>query len=162
MVLSPLQLRKYYVEEFYCKANDRFSKERQIETADLKVSFESAVSEHDPLKRKIRLFIEQDVEKDGNTPYSFKVVMVAFFEIDKDFFRTQGAEKTEQLANVNGPALLYSAARELLVLFSGRGPYQEMDLTILLPSITFINFERMEEIPKLEHSQKGKKQRKNT
>lgn len=147
MTLSPLQLKRYYVEEFACKANPDFKKKAEINTKGFQVYFESGVNEKDNLKRRIRLTITQDISPDGNEPYSFKVVMVAFFEIIKEFFDKQGAEKVEQLVNANGPALLYSAARELLALISSRGPYTDKELDVFLPSITFINFKPMKRPP---------------
>lgn len=140
MTLSPLQLRRYYIEDFACKANPDFRKKAEINTKGFQVYFESGVNDKDPLKRRIRLTISQDISADGNEPFAFKVVMVAFFEVVKEFFDNQGADKVEQLVNANGPALLYSAARELLAMISSRGPYSEKELDVFLPSITFINF----------------------
>jgi preprotein translocase subunit SecB len=67
---------------------------------------------------------------EGDFPYSFKLVYVGFFRVVKDF----PADRIEQMVRVNGPALLYSAAREALVYLSGRGRRP----AIMLPSITFI------------------------
>jgi preprotein translocase subunit SecB len=61
----------------------------------------------------------------------------------KEFFESHEPEKTEQLVTVNGPALLYSAARELLALISGRGPFPDANMHVLLPSITFLQFKPM-------------------
>lgn len=139
MSLSPLQLLKYFVEEFSCRVNPDFRKDTEIDPKGFQVVFETG-DDKDPLKHRIRLTIQQDITKEGNEPFGFKVVMVGFFEVMKDFFERQGQEKTDQLVNVNGPALLYSAGRELLALISGRGPYPDKSLDILLPSITFLHF----------------------
>lgn len=142
MTLSPLQLHRYFAEEVFCKANSDFDRDKETRIKDFQVFFETG-EDKNPLLRRIRLTVEQKLSKDGNEPFAFKIVMVGFFEVMKEFFESQGSEKTDQLVNVNGPALLYSAARELLALVSGRGPYTEENLNVLLPSITFLNFKPM-------------------
>ncbi|HPT47859.1 MAG TPA: hypothetical protein PLM07_18425 [Candidatus Rifleibacterium sp.] len=145
MTLSPLQLHRYFAEEVFCKANPDFDKDKEVGIKDFQVFFETG-EDKNPLLRRIRLTVEQNLSKDGNEPFAFKIVMVGFFEVMKEFFESQGSEKTEQLVNVNGPALLYSAARELLALVSGRGPYTDENLNVLLPSITFLNFKPMKPV----------------
>jgi preprotein translocase subunit SecB len=139
MTLSPLQLRRYFVEEIYCKANSNFEKNQETAMKNFHVSFETS-EDSNPFLRSIKLTVEQKPTKDGNEPYHFKVVLVGLFEIMSYFFESHGPEKTEQLINVNGPAILYSSARELLALISARGPYTEYKQDILLPSISFMNF----------------------
>lgn len=147
MTLSPLQLHRYFVEEVFCKANPDFDRDKESRIKDFQVFFETG-EDKSPLLRRIRLTVEQNLTKDGNEPFAFKIVMVGFFEVVKAYFESQGSEKAEQLVNVNGPALLYSAARELLALVSGRGPYADENLNVLLPSITFLNFKQMKPVGK--------------
>lgn len=142
MTLSPLQLHRYFAEEVFCKANPDFDRDKETRIKDFQVFFETG-EDKNPLSRRIRLTVEQKPSKDGNEPFAFKIVMVGFFEVMKEFFESQGAEKSEQLVNVNGPALLYSSARELLSIISGRGPYTDENMNVLLPSITFLNFKPM-------------------
>ena len=156
MTLSPLQLHRYYAEEIFCKANPDFDKDKEVKIKDFQVLFEAG-EDKNPLLRRIRLTIEQNLSKDGNEPFAFKIVMVGFFEVMKEFFESQGTEKTEQLVNVNGPALLYSAARELLALVSGRGPYVDGNMNVLLPSITFLNFKLMKPVKEPKQTKAKKK-----
>lgn len=142
MSLSPLRIHQYFVEEISCRANPGFKKNTDINSKSFQVCFETG-DEKDPRKQRIRLTISQEITEDGNEPFAFKVVLVGFFEVVKEFFDSQGAEKTQQLINVNGPALLYSAGRELLAMISGRGPYPDKSLDIHLPSITFLDFKPM-------------------
>lgn len=155
MTLSPLQLHRYFVEEVFCKANPDFDRDKESRIKDFQVFFETG-EDKSPLLRRIRLTVEQNLTKDGNEPFAFKIVMVGFFEVVKAYFESQGSEKAEQLVNVNGPALLYSAARELLALVSGRGPYADENLNVLLPSITFLNFKQIKPVGKAKV--KGKNQ----
>lgn len=157
MTLSPLQLQRYYLEEFACKANPDFNEKGEGKPENFQVYFESGVNDKNSLQRRIRLTIEQKLGKDGKEPYSFKVVMVAFFEVAKKFFDEKGAEEVDKIVNANGPALLYSAARELLALISGRGPHTNKDLDVFLPSITFINFKPMKCPPEEEKPKEPKK-----
>ncbi|OQB49605.1 MAG: hypothetical protein BWY02_01291 [bacterium ADurb.Bin157] len=156
MTLSPLQLHRYFAEEVYCKANSDFDRDKDVKIKDFQVFFETG-EDKNPLFRRIRLTVEQNISKDGNEPFAFKVVMVGFFEVLKEFFESQGPEKTEQLVNVNGPALLYSAARELLAIVSGRGPYNDENLNVLLPSITFLNFKAMKPVKEAKQVKAKKK-----
>ena len=156
MTLSPLQLHRYYAEEIFCKANPDFDKDKEVKIKDFQVLFEAG-EDKNPLLRRIRLTIEQNLSKDGNEPFAFKIVMVGLFEVMKEFFESQGTEKTEQLVNVNGPALLYSAARELLALVSGRGPYVDGNMNVLLPSITFLNFKLMKPVKEPKQTKAKKK-----
>ncbi len=147
MTLSPLQLHRYFVEEINCKANPDFDKDKDVKVKDFQVFFETA-EDKNPLLRRIRLTITQNLSKDGNEPFAFKIVMVGFFEVMKEFFESHGPEKTEQLVTVNGPALLYSAARELLAIVSGRGPFSDVNMQVLLPSKTFLQFKPMKQSSK--------------
>lgn len=145
MSLSPLQLHRYFIEEFFCKANPDFKKGSKIGMDAFQVFFETG-DEEDPRMRRIRLTVSLDITKGGNEPFAFKVVLVGFFEVVKEFFEGQGPEAANKLVNVNGPALLYSAARELLALVSGRGPYPDKSVDVLLPSITFLDFQPMQRV----------------
>ncbi len=68
----------------------------------------------------------------GNgVPYSGCVSAVGHYTVRSE----QAEEATLNLVNVNGPALLYSSIRELVVTLTGRGPHP----SFLLPSVTFID-----------------------
>jgi hypothetical protein len=51
---------------------------------------------------------------------------------------------------------LYSAARELLALISGRGPFPDANMHVLLPSITFLQFKPMKQKKEKPAKQKKK------
>jgi len=76
------------------------------------------------------LVVRSKEEKAANYPYNFELIYVGFFKVIEEF----PPERIEQMVRVNAPALLYSAAREMLVYLTGRGRMPG----ILLPSITFI------------------------
>lgn len=136
---SPLQLESYYVTELhFAEQNQGASKEEAALTpADLKVEVASVEHQENSLKRIYQLIIELNDEAKKKLPYTFRVVLVGFFEISSHY----PSEHAEVMVNANAPALLYSAARELLTLVSGRS----FSAPVLLPSVTFIQpVERVE------------------
>jgi len=104
--------------------------ESALTPADLNVEVGSTAHEENSLKRIYQLTIELTDEAQKKLPYTFRVVLVGFFEISKHY----PSEQAEDMGNANAPALLYSAARELLTLISGRS----FSASVLLPSVTFI------------------------
>lgn len=129
---SPLQLESYYVTELRFAEQDHglSAEESALTPADLNVEVGSAAHEENSLKRIYQLTIELTDEAQRKLPFTFRVVLVGFFEISKHY----PSEQAEAMVNANAPALLYSAARELLTLISGRSFYA----SVLLPSVTFI------------------------
>jgi preprotein translocase subunit SecB len=129
---SPLQLESYYVTELHFAEQGHGASEEEsaLTPADLQVEVGSATHEENSLKRIYQLTIELTDEAQKRLPYTFRVVLVGFFEISKHY----PSEHAEVMVNANAPALLYSAARELLTLISGRS----FSAPVLLPSVTFI------------------------
>ena len=97
---------------------------------DIEVNADTQMRNGDPLSWRSEITVKSKDEKEGAYPYTFSVVYVGFFRVVKEF----PSELAEQLARTNGPALLYSAAREALMYLTGRGRFP----AILLPSITFL------------------------
>jgi preprotein translocase subunit SecB len=56
--------------------------------------------------------------------------MVGFMHV----LETYPSDKIDLLVAVNGPALLYSSAREIIASITGRGPFP----AIVLPSVNFL------------------------
>jgi preprotein translocase subunit SecB len=68
--------------------------------------------------------------KKSDLPYSLEVGFVGYFRL-ADSIPDEHADK---LVRVNGPALLYSAAREVVLTLTSRSPGP----SFLLPSVTFL------------------------
>lgn len=66
-----------------------------------------------------------------DAPYTGEICAVGEYAVGSE----QSEEAASNLVNVNGPSVLYSSIRELVLTLSGRGPYP----SLLLPSITFID-----------------------
>lgn len=140
-VQPQMLLHTYFVEEFNCKANPEFDIKKDISPKGFKVSLEGSQSK-DSLHRNVRLFIEQAPDKEGNFPFLFKVVMTALFDVNKEFIEAVGGEeKAAKIVAQNASELLYPAARELLMLISAHGPYVDKRMNIMLPPISFSQFE---------------------
>lgn len=129
---SPLQLERYYLKEIFFKINKdpNISEEEfyKLRPPQLEISGVPSQVGRD----KHRWACELSVSGDGsseNTPYNFRIVLVGEFKIAKDY----PDDRIELLAKVNGPSILYSTARELLVTTLRRGPFPP----ILLPVVTF-------------------------
>lgn len=148
---SPLQLDSYHVTELHFAEQDHgaFEEESAVTPADLHVEIGSAAHEENSLKRIYQLTIELTDEARKKLPYRFRIVLVGFFEISKYY----PSEQAEVMVNANAPALLYSAARELLILISGRGFYAP----VLLPSVTFVHSVEKAETPTEKSSKSSSK-----
>jgi preprotein translocase subunit SecB len=130
MVPSPLHLEKYFFTKIHVDAC-----QNSCEKAG-KGLFTTQVTcmKHKGADRKwmVQLELQQVKDKDDGCPeYSFRVEVVGFYEVSKDY----PTEKAEMLVRANGPALLYSASRELIASLTGRGPFASVNL----PTVTFID-----------------------
>jgi preprotein translocase subunit SecB len=144
--LSPLQLEGYYIEEIAISAMPHVLESTGLELwgnfhpsikeLDRTTPFaffadvDNAYKEDEPRRRRIKLTVESQNDESPNLPYKFRIVLVGYFEVDE----TYPADKVELLIGVNGPSLLYSAAREALATATGRGPFP----AIVLPSVSFM------------------------
>lgn len=80
----------------------------------------------------------------GELPYEFLVKMVGLFEVVESF----PDEQVERLVRFNGPAVLYSSAREIVGFLSASGPHRRL----VLPSVTFVEQDPKPELPSLHPS----------
>ena len=134
MQLSPLQLEGYFLKGLRFSLNDRLesmpSRSTAYDNIGIKVNAEATTRDNDPLKWRCELTVESNEDPKLNRPYTFCITFVGFFHVVKGY----PSERVELLARTNAPALLFSAAREALVLLTSRGPYP----AIVLPSVTFL------------------------
>lgn len=80
---------------------------------------------------KVALKINCTPKEDNVCAYTAAVELVGFFEIDKDWDES----KIEDIVAANAPAILYSSARELILLITGRGPFPPL----ALPAASFVD-----------------------
>jgi len=72
----------------------------------------------------------EPVDKNAGS-YVVSMELIGFFEVDNEL----SEDRIGDVVAANAPAILYSAARELILLITGRGPFPPL----ALPSATFID-----------------------
>lgn len=97
--------------------------------ATLTTKVNTAKSNEDDRQYRVGLQISCSQGEGDFVPYSIEAELVGFFEVDANIPQ----EKIGDIVSVNAPAVLYSAARELVLLVTGRGPFPPF----LLPCSTF-------------------------
>jgi Preprotein translocase subunit SecB len=144
---SPLTLEGYYLRELSVEMNPKFEKGQNLAAwlgfhyhpdesyePDL-ITYEAngaiAIKKDDPLRRIYELKITSDRSPRKKFPYFFEIAVEGYFRIAEDY----PAEKVELLFHANAPALLYAAAREILAVVTGRGPFP----AVILPSVSFLD-----------------------
>jgi len=130
MIPSPLHLEKYFFTKIHVDACPNGCEK----TGKGLFSTHVTCMKHKDAVRKwmVQLEIQQVKDKDDGCPeYSFRLEVVGFYEVREDY----PTEKAEMLVRANGPALLYSATRELIATLTGRGPFAAVNL----PTVTFFD-----------------------
>jgi preprotein translocase subunit SecB len=145
MKLSGIRIEAYYVKEVSFSVRPDIESEvlfaltpglhmqptTRIETKDLTVNTTINYGRHneDPSRYRVELIVDSANDPALKYPYTFHVVVVGFFNI------LPGVPEDQSVAliAVNAPGLLYSAAREFLLITTGRGPCPG----VLLPSVSF-------------------------
>jgi preprotein translocase subunit SecB len=134
MQISPLRLEDYLLKRLrfglVSPLNDKLDPGVIYDPLDVDINAETHNRDDNPRLWRSELVVRSKEEKEGIYPYTFEIVYVGFFRVIEEF----PADRVEQMVRSNGPALLYSAAREALMYLTGRGRLP----AVLLPSITFI------------------------
>lgn len=144
MKTSNLQLDNYFVSSFSFAMNDGFEKgktENNLSPSfNVKCDYENVGRKK--YQRKCKVQIELTEGTKDSFPYRFNIALYGLFTIN----RTLTSEDSETLFRVNAPALLYSAAREIVFSMTNHTEHQGF----LLPSVTFID-----EVKSVEKEAKG-------
>lgn len=156
MKRSPLLLKNYFVTELAIKANPVAEGEPLLSEgeATTQTKVETAQRADDKRQWRVALKINSTPAEKNSCSYTATVDLLGFFEVDKSF----PEEKIGDIVSSNAPALLYSAARELILLVTGRGPFPPLSL----PCSTFIDEtpsakKRAEESKKAQELEESKK-----
>jgi preprotein translocase subunit SecB len=133
--MSPLQLDRYFLKGLYFQLKDGYDRGRvspdHFAPPQLEIGVVAAEQnpEH-PLKWRFEVSLELPDLPNSDFPYQVETTLVGYFTMSDDC----PPEHAEQLARVNGPAVLYSCAREIIAAVTGRSPYPKL----LIPTVTFI------------------------
>lgn len=133
MKTSNLHLDNYFVKAFSFSADENFDQAKTNENSSpsfkVKCSYENiARKKH---QRRCDVEIELAEISANSFPYVFSISLYGIFTINKQL----EADMSEKLFRVNAPAILYSAAREIIFNMTSHTPHQ----AFLLPSVTFID-----------------------
>lgn len=132
MNLAPIQLTDYFVHSLNVEALPSYDAGQPAELDIAALTVEAKCFQSDdqaPRNFGIDLVIKQTALEAKNLPYSYELHMIGFIEVmpnvpEKDI---------QRIAEINGPTMLFGAAREILRAATGRGPYGP----VLIPSTTF-------------------------
>jgi preprotein translocase subunit SecB len=130
---SPLKVKNYFVTGLSVKANP-IVEGTQVPlsgAANVITKVEAAQRADNKRDWKVALQLNCEPAEKNVGSYVVSMELIGFFEVDNDF----AEDRIGDVVAANAPAILYSAARELILLITGRGPFPPLSL----PSATFID-----------------------
>lgn len=132
MAGPPLQLEESYFDTVHLDVVPEYSPDAEGRPRQhgVQIHLNLATLDDNPGMWRVALDLT-DKDVDGETPrYHFRLRMIGFF-------RWTGGEQTEQdvaqIVAVNGASILYSSAREYLLMLTSRTPWGQ----ITLPTMSF-------------------------
>jgi len=144
---SNLLLENYFTTEINCKANFNYdaSKGHCLDIDQLTIESNILAGKKKSDGWQVTLTVFHQPTETSNSPYAFRVVIVGFFNVDKNYPKT----KAEWLVKTNASSVLYSIARESLRKAMQDGPWA----SVLLPTVSFYTGETKAELKALESKQ---------
>lgn len=135
MQASKLQLEQYFVDEASFRLKEAAmsrldGKLPVLESSDMEIEIHLGEHKDEPLKSFCQLDVKLKQDVSRRFPYTFKIVMVGFFELSGECT----AQERDVLMTNSAPSMLYTAAREYLLTMTGRTRY----FPIQLPTVLFI------------------------
>lgn len=129
---TPLRLERYFFTKINMESNPDFKASdapasNPLET-EVGVNVELLKHVENPVFQ-LTLTLDHFLAKEAHLPYKIALQIVGIFAINPEPMPTN----LERLITVNGASILYSAARELVLLLTGRGPWSPLQL----PTINF-------------------------
>jgi preprotein translocase subunit SecB len=131
---SPLQLKTYFLTELTVKAipvDPAATTPPTPGTMSFSTKVHHAQNKTKPRDWRVGLRISCQPDGKGHGPYLVDMELLGFFEVAPSVKE----ELIKPLVMANAPALLYGAARELVLLVTGRAPYGPF----MLPAATFVD-----------------------
>ncbi len=124
------QLERYFLTKLSVEANDKFVLQEMPETQEVELRFNLGLGENkdDPTKFQIVVGIDDLKAKKGELPYRIALEVVGQFLVDKDYKPEYKPADIRKIVQINGGSMLYSAARELVLTITGRGPWPALQL----------------------------------
>lgn len=133
MKLAPLQVEHYFVKSFRFDLRTGFDTRETLDEGitlpDFNVTANVLQDKDDTRRCRCELIVELPDDPSDKFPYKFAITLIGIFRVHPGYPEDQ----VELLLKVNAPSILYSAAREVILGFSGRGGFPP----VLLPSVSF-------------------------
>jgi preprotein translocase subunit SecB len=132
MRAAQISLVEYFVLDFQFKANEAFDPEKAasvIQVEDLDVKEDAKAKSENRRSWEVTLRIGLEPRPDRNFQGSFAIRLTGQIEVDQSV----KDENIERLVQINGTAVVFSVAREIVRAVTSRGPFRP----ILLPTVTF-------------------------
>ena len=152
MKLSPIQLLDYHVTSISVEACASFKRDKpmDLDPADLSVSAQTKLlDDGDEPRWAVSLALRHEPTEGKNVPYRLSIDMVGLV--------TAVAKKADDAINhaveVNGPSMLFGAAREILRDATARGPHGP----IIIPSASFFTAPPSVALPAIEQKAPARK-----
>ena len=128
---SPLKIIFYGIESFSFQSNKKIKENRRgaqsAENITTDVKYMTAADNEN--LHKIEMKISVDSKGKEHPPYRLSLFIWGVFEIDESFAK----ESADFLVQINGPSILYGAAREYIFASTAHGRFGPY----LLPSVSF-------------------------
>ena len=126
MQLSPLRLEKLFFTKLHIDANV------DVDVSDNGGSIDTQVESHfQPDNLRLWMVVLRLRYGSDESHYLIDLEVIGFFDVHPEY----PEKKAKTLVNVNGPALLYGSAREMVSNLTARGPHERLDL----PTVSFID-----------------------
>ena len=126
----PLQLENHFFTKVVVEANPAYKpKDEENQLVEIHTQVELAPHKDNPRKWRVILTVGTDLD-DGKIPYKIELKVVGFFKVAPEV----DEEKMPYLVHANGAAILYSSAREFLLMITCRGPWEGF----YLPTTNFL------------------------
>ena len=128
---APLQLERYVFTKLEIEANPDYVPQEISSDNPIKLRLDIGLGEHqeDSTKYQVSIGIDELRAEKGVLPYRIALQVVGQFSVHQNF----KPEDLKKIVQVNGASMLYSAARELVLLVTSRGPWSAFQL----PTISF-------------------------
>ena len=139
MQLSTLILKQYFITNISIKSSvpaattqDELLKLLAGSHSNISTKLETAKNEQNNRLWKVVIVITVRPSEDAKfCPYVIDAELLGFFEVHPSVEESA----IQDLVTCNGPAILFGAARELILFITSRGPMPPL----MLPSVTFID-----------------------
>lgn len=132
MKLSPIQLLDYHVTSLSVEACASFNRDKPMDLnpADLEAGATSKLlNDGDQPRWAVSLVLRHEPKEGKNIPYRLALEMVGLVSA----IANKVDDTINHAVQVNGPSMLFGAAREILRDATARGPYG----SIIIPSASF-------------------------